>query len=145
MDLQGPYVSDQKFSGSVDFIYFVRLKKFFDKKSSGDMPESLARKFMVLPVKPFSYVQTRQIRELYLEFGRKFDWLPLFVGAMRGDIKLLERCLDLGSPIDQVCTSDQVRYTIYEWNSDMIDCWNFVYMFHRPIHMAITHRQLDTV
>lgn len=84
-------------------------------------------------------------QELYLEFGRKFDWLPLFVGAMRGDIKLLERCLGHGAPIDQVCTSDQVCYTTPFSTSDKIDCWNLVYPFHRPIHMAITHRQLDTV
>lgn len=84
-------------------------------------------------------------RELYLEFGRRFDWLPLFVGAMRGDIKLLERCLDYGAPIDQVCTSDQVCQITLFSTSDKIDCWNLVYQFHRPIHTAIAHRQLDTV
>lgn len=83
--------------------------------------------------------------ELYLEFGRKFDWLPLFVGAMRGDINLLERCLKLDAPIDQIATSDRICQTSVGWFYDPTDWWEFVYVFNRPIHTAIEHRQLGTV
>lgn len=44
--------------------------------------------------------------ELYLVCGRRFNWLPLFIGAERGDIRLLEYCLQLEAPVDTLWICD---------------------------------------
>lgn len=44
--------------------------------------------------------------ELYLVCGRRFNWLPLFIGAKRGDIRLLEYCLQLNAPADTLYSRD---------------------------------------
>lgn len=70
--------------------------------------------------------------EVYRESWR-INWLPLFVGAQLGSIKMLERCLEVNAPVDQ------------EWHDGSI-CWDMkMYRSCRPIHVAIQNRQVEAV
>lgn len=72
-------------------------------------------------------------QELYKECHRRLDYLPLFIGAMEGDIKLLGYFLKYGQQIDPIWTDKKIPHPM------------FVYPNHRPIHVAIEHGQVDTV
>ncbi|KAL6415611.1 hypothetical protein AUP68_02177 [Ilyonectria robusta] len=72
-------------------------------------------------------------KELYKECRRRLDSLPLFIGAMRGDIELLGYFLKYGQTIDPIWTDEKIPNLV------------FVYPNHRPIHVAIEHWQDDTV
>lgn len=67
--------------------------------------------------------------ELYKESGRRINWLPLFIGAQKGDIKLLERCERAGAPLD---TTWQLTHTYPDVNFSK---------FCRPIHLAVEYRK----
>lgn len=70
--------------------------------------------------------------EVYRESWR-INWLPLFLGAQSGSIKMLERCLEVNAPLDQ------------EWYDTSI-CWDMkIPRFCRPIHLAIKNRQVEAV
>ncbi|KAH6987096.1 hypothetical protein EDB80DRAFT_898359 [Ilyonectria destructans] len=71
--------------------------------------------------------------ELYKESGRRINWLPLFIGAQKGDIKLLERCEHAGAPMD---TTWQLTHTYLDVDFSQ-HC--------RPIHVAIEHRKVAAV
>lgn len=71
--------------------------------------------------------------ELYKESGRRFSWLPLFIGAQKGDIKLLERCQQAGAPLD---TTWQLTNTYVDIDFSQ-HC--------RPIHVAVQYRKLVAV
>lgn len=71
--------------------------------------------------------------ELYLTCGRLFNWLPLFVGAQRGDIRLLKVCLGLKAPLDTTWQGDQM------WSHVSI------YPFYRPLVTAVEYGQVSAV
>lgn len=71
--------------------------------------------------------------ELYLRCGRLHNWLPLFVGAQRGDIRLLEVCFDLGAPLNTIWQGDQM------WSHVSI------YPFHQPLVTAVEYGQVSAV
>ncbi|KAH6998769.1 hypothetical protein BKA56DRAFT_684612 [Ilyonectria sp. MPI-CAGE-AT-0026] len=70
--------------------------------------------------------------EVYRESWR-INWLPLFLGAQLGSIKMLEWCLEVNAPLDQ------------RWHDSSI-CWDMkIPRFCRPIHTAIKNRQVEAV
>ncbi|WAO94090.1 Hypothetical protein NCS54_01165700 [Fusarium falciforme] len=73
------------------------------------------------------------ILDLYREAGRQLSWLPLFVGAMDGNLLTLEVCLKAGAPID------------HHWKVNRLTSrWPFS-RGSRPLHVAIDHVQVSSV
>ncbi|KAH6962080.1 hypothetical protein BKA56DRAFT_679618 [Ilyonectria sp. MPI-CAGE-AT-0026] len=72
-------------------------------------------------------------KQLYKESGRRINWLPLFIGAQKGDIKLLERCEKAGAPMDKTW---QLTHTYLDVDFSQ-HC--------RPIHVAIEYRRVAAV
>ncbi|RMJ19690.1 hypothetical protein CDV36_000695 [Fusarium kuroshium] len=73
------------------------------------------------------------ILDLYREAGRQLSWLPLFVGAMDGNLLTLETCLKAGAPID------------YQWEANHLTSgWRF-HDWARPLHVAIEHVHMGSV
>ncbi|UPK94763.1 hypothetical protein LCI18_005698 [Fusarium solani-melongenae] len=73
------------------------------------------------------------ILDLYREAGRQLSWLPLFVGAIDGNLRTLQACLKAGAPID------------HQWKGNHLTSeWNFTHG-SRPLHVAIDYVQLRSV
>lgn len=71
--------------------------------------------------------------ELYKRAANELGWLPLFVGAMDGNVRTLATCLKLGAPVD------------HQWKGNHLTSeWRFADS-SRPLHVAVDHAQLSSV
>ncbi|EEU44831.1 uncharacterized protein NECHADRAFT_84974 [Fusarium vanettenii 77-13-4] len=73
------------------------------------------------------------ILDLYRETGRQMSWLPIFVGALDGNLLTLQACLRAGAPID------------HQWEGNHLRSgWRFSRRI-RPLHVAVDYAQISSV
>ncbi|KAH7159562.1 hypothetical protein B0J13DRAFT_616375 [Dactylonectria estremocensis] len=71
--------------------------------------------------------------ELYAECGWWLNWLPLFLAAQSGDIRLIHRCMELGAPVNAL------------WAYRSAKGNRFMAVFAFPLDAAIEHNQVGAV
>ncbi|KAF4464589.1 hypothetical protein FALBO_8583 [Fusarium albosuccineum] len=71
------------------------------------------------------------ISDLWKEYGRQANWYPLFAAARRGNIPLMQKCLDAGAKVDTCWNSRHLSFGIS--------------VNQRPLRGAIFFAQLEAV